>query len=714
MKKFLLLMVACLTIGGLNAQIAKKQALGKPHAQKQVVQQAKPQNIKVLGAKAGVKAVLDKTSKVFNGKMGKLTPMTPAFKQKNLRRAGSVLEKYEGSGTLRSTSAATEWEMLSGTVTSEDNTTSTVLKDVIPNIFGFEDGVVVEYTLEDGKIVIKPQLVASFESEEAPTGIYYLFLESANSKDGSITLTLADDGGITGSYSIIYSIYPAATYNYDDWVATYNGVANAQYNIPGVDKVPVVSFEPSNLVLFAGLGLNGYSYNNNIAMTGADATTGFSNLTTDKATAWAWTAWDASADEPTAYATGNERDFSVKTSYGEALHNVQLEATNNTVKADPFIFGVGKYKGDDGKDRYSDCYIYAGQTNSSFVLNNATPAIFTRQDPDGNLKFYADWATPDQASNEMTKIYMYHEKPAAPLYIEGITLPLVSFKAKDNFNLHIKICKASYPAGVTVPTIGDVIAEGDATSENINAEFDSGLTGIEIPLYVEDEFGMSTELDYLFLDEEFVIVIEGWNNGTFSGVLGSQDTPLDNARTSTWFEMKGKEGMYSYTSWKTSLFVGFLNATYGWLHTDDNTTMTIPAEGGQASIKVSPMFNNSDDAETKTRLWVDDTIEGNEIPEWLTFGFANENYTDTESSFDLVAQAEALPAGVEGRTATVTFMQEGARLTVTVNQGETSGISVTKTDVKSGNGQMYNLAGQRVNNGFKGLVIKNGRKFMNK
>ena len=103
-----------------------------------------------------------------------------------------------------------------------------------------------------------------------------------------------------------------------------------------------------------------------------------------------------------------------------------------------------------------------------------------------------------------------------------------------------------------------------------------------------------------------------------------------------------------------------------------------------------------------------------EVPEWLTISIPRETYTSDDYSFDLAFAAEALPAGVEGRTATVTFMQEGARLTVTVNQGETSGISVTKTDVKSGNAQMYNLAGQRVNDGFKGLVIKNGRKFMNK
>ena len=42
-----------------------------------------------------------------------------------------------------------------------------------------------------------------------------------------------------------------------------------------------------------------------------------------------------------------------------------------------------------------------------------------------------------------------------------------------------------------------------------------------------------------------------------------------------------------------------------------------------------------------------------------------------------------------------------------------SGIAVTKSDTKA-NGQMYNLAGQKVGKDYKGMVIVNGRKFMNK
>lgn len=717
MKKYLLIAAAAIVAVSANAQIAKSRMAGKPVAKKQVEQRTNFKKYEVAGAKFGISPAMDKTYKQFRQLSAKeIKSLKPVKKEFKAARAGAVQELYNGSGTLRSTSESTQWEMAAGTGTKGEETV-TLLQNVIPDIFGFEGGVVVEYTLNEGNIVIQPQLIASFPDESAPTGTYYLFLESATSADGSITLTLDDEGNITGTYNIIYSVYPNEVYNFDDWVGTYDGIQGAQYVVPGREVAPVVSFEPSNLVLFCGLGLNGYSFNNNLAATAANANTVFANRTVNPATAWSWTAYDATqeTDETpeVVLATGTDKDFSLALSAGDVARNVTLIGQNGDKVSDPFTFGVGKSLNSAGTDyRYSDCYLYGGAGER--LLNNETPAIMTRQDPDGDLTFYTNWSTPDKASNEMSKIYVYHEKPAAPLFITGVTLPLVGFTSQENFNLHIKLVKCSFAAGSTKPTLGEVIAEGDATSECINADFDMGLTGIEIPLYRTDESGLSEDLEYLFIDDQFVIVIEGWNNGTFTGTLGSQDTPLDNAKTSTWFEMAGEEGsMYAYTTWKTSLFVGLMGATYGYLETEDSQDITIPEAGGTASIKVHPMYSNSEADETgsKTRLWLDEYVEDNVIPDWLQVGFANEDYDET-FTYDLVFQAEALPAGTEGRQAKLVFMQEGAQLEVTVTQGTVSGISVTTKTVKTGNTPAYNLAGQRVNKNFKGIVVKDGKKFV--
>jgi hypothetical protein len=51
---------------------------------------------------------------------------------------------------------------------------------------------------------------------------------------------------------------------------------------------------------------------------------------------------------------------------------------------------------------------------------------------------------------------------------------------------------------------------------------------------------------------------------------------------------------------------------------------------------------------------------------------------------------------------------------ITLGTEETlAGIKTVKT-VKTGNGLIYNLAGQRVDASYKGLVIKNGQKMIQK
>ena len=123
------------------------------------------------------------------------------------------------------------------------------------------------------------------------------------------------------------------------------------------------------------------------------------------------------------------------------------------------------------------------------------------------------------------------------------------------------------------------------------------------------------------------------------------------------------------------------------------------------------LYSVGDDSTPTTRIWLD--YSSDEVPEWLSVTTANEVYTDSESSFDLVFEAEALPEGVAGRSAHLVFVQEGAKLEVFVSQGESSGIHAVVTKVEN-NAPAYNLAGQRVNNGYKGIVVKGSKKFVNK
>lgn len=697
MKKFLLIAVAALFVGSANAQVAKQQPAGKPQASsKSVMPQATFKQYQVAPAKQ-VTPVLDKTSKQFQVAQSVKATLAPAkTAAKMVETAGTVQPEYEGIGNDMQ-EGAVSWSMYSGT---DQSGTMLLLQDVIPDPFGFENGVVVEYTMSGNNIVIAPQLVASSAAQSM-----YVFLESATSADGTITLTMDNSGNITGTYQILYGAYSSPAYDFDEYLGYYSYVQNVKYSLPGVVVAPTVSFEPNSLVLFAGIGLNGYQFQSNLGMTSAYAPVSFTNLTTDKATAWQWSASDYFGEE---VATGSDKDFEFNTVGGEAYTNIQLVGTNQTAVSEPFTFGAGNSFDDLGEPNYEQCILYAGSLEDQFILNGETNATITRQNPDGDLIFYTNWGTPDKYSTSMTKIYNYFEKPAAPLYIEGVTLPLVGATFNSDFNLHIKICEATYTGSRM--TIGDVIAEGNATIENVNQEFSVGLSGVEFSLYTEDELGWTVPLDYLFIDTEFCIIIEDWDNGTFSGTLGSQDAPLDNARTSTWFEKSGPDEagkMYSYTSWKTSLLIGLKGAAMGYLNTEDDTNITFGAAGGQAAIHVEPMLCNVDATgeSRSTRLWMDDSSDA---PEWLKVGFANENY-DTEYSFDLVFEAEALPEGEESRSANIVLVQEGAKLVVTVTQ-DANGTGVSKVTTVKADGKAYNVVGQRVSDNFRGIVVKDGKK----
>ena len=266
-------------------------------------------------------------------------------------------------------------------------------------------------------------------------------------------------------------------------------------------------------------------------------------------------------------------------------------------------------------------------------------------------------------------------------------------------------------------SLGEVIAQADVNEVEEGTWMAGSLARLHWDsFYVEDELGLSTDIPYLLLDEEFAVVLEGWDNGTFSGYPLAFTSMLPTGGFSSTFAILPTQDTYVSSGWSGTfdVIIGFTDATYGYLHTEDNTNITLPVEGGQAKITVEPMYSNNqaDENGSKTRLFIDDALEEVEIPDWLSIGFADEVYGEGEYHFDLVFQADALPEGTTGRTATIPFMQEGARLVVTVTQGESTGISITKADIKASNGAMYNLAGQRVSTGYKGLVVKDGKKMI--
>ncbi len=660
-------------------------------------------------------------------------------------------KEYNAHGTDYFANEAVDWVMQRGTTKMDDEETHffvnmTPMLDLFSEIY--PDGIDVVYEQNGNVITVKPQVIASItDSAGNPK---YIMICSGTSEDGNILLTEGEDGALTVSdtESIIIGAWSTNKFDpsFDTYLGSYSYIENIKYRLPGApaETPKDVAFEPEELVLFSGLALTGYSTINNRAIMGAYAPTSFRNSTMDITTGFEWSVTEYGDDDTENVITGKNRDFGLYTKGGSVYEGFSLTAYNEDAVSEPFTWGVGHCLNEDGTPRYEAMRAYAGGGSVELKDEDGKSygyTIMSRQNPDSDLKFYINWATPDIAeqhgsSTKVSTIYSYQGKPATPLYLTGVTLPVVSFVANDDFNLHIKLCKCTRSATGNL-TLGDVIAEGDATIENVNDQYkdDSGLAAVEFTeLYVEDEFGMSETVDYLFIEDEFVIIIEGWDNGTFSGVLGSQEYNF-NEITSTWFQAPGETRMRSYGGGWPQLFIGLLDATYGYLHTEDNTDLLFGKDGGTSSIHVDPMYYNTDDETGEPTYLLNiesilvDGEEVEEVPEWLSVEVANEDYTkatetDEEGNeyeyfvngtdYDLVFTTTALPEGVKSRAAQFVFMQPGAKLTVTVTQDADYDDAITTVVAEPvvKNSRAFNLAGQAIGKTFKGVVVKDGKKVL--
>lgn len=673
------------------------------------------------------------------------------------QKYGITVEKeFKGYGVDVAENKGVIWTMGQGTFT-EDGEDYPILVNMTPynEMFSglYPDGIYVDYKQEGNTITVEPTVLGYFTNDDGD--MEYIMLFSGTDENGKIVLTVGEDGSLNTikDESIIIGVWLTEKFDptYKAFDGYYTYTDRVKYLLPDA-PVPApedVKCSPNELMLFAGLTYNGYSYQNNLAVAAPYSTQNFINGTVDPATGFSWSVTELTDEERTI--TADTKDFALTTDNPDAAFtDLSLVGYCEDAASEPAYFGCVN-KDDDGNPLYEHMYIYASGGVSSFTGDDGVYPLMSRFNPDGDLAFYTNWSTPGYTMEldspySISKLYSYQGKPAAPLFITGVTLPTLNLNdVTEDFNLHMTIYKCVRNINTGKVTLGDVIAEGDATQENIEVTYEGDGVNISIinfnELFVTDEFGLSETLDYLFIEDEFIIEFSGIDNGTFSARFGSMTNDNENLPV-LWFEMSGEEGsFYSYNSWSPALLLGLNDATYGYLHTEDNTALSFDAKGGEAAIHIDPMYFDRDENKQPTYLLYTESVsvdgeEVEEIPEWIEVDVANEDYTtDTKTDddgesylyfvngidYDLVFTVAELPK--EGNSYTVTerkaeivFMQPGARITVTVAQsveGGEQGIKtmVTKTPVK--NSRAYNLAGQSVKS-MKGVVVKDGRKMIAK
>ena len=745
MKKFLLIAVTVMMAGMTNAQTLRLNKNNKdlPGRPMPTLMQAKTNDV--------IKAAPQVHAKISKGKLDlgkKLTLSQKAQKTLKItstaakaapRKAAALKESYKANGRNYSTNTSDVWTMSTGTMAESEEP---CFVDMLPylTIFGDQGSVAVPYTVDGDKVVVKPTCVGEGEDEQ---GKYYILLFSAVDEDGCIRLTLSEDGKLAASSDdvFVYGAWDQPEYKYEEddngkfelvgyqgYFSMYTGV---QYLTDDEIPVPTVRYEPASTYYHIGSSSSGYGYIANYAVVPPYANIDYLNLSDDPyklIDTWSWNMNQLDYNSTTKLydvaeeLTADTRDFSVYIK-PETYSPAQLSASYSGETTEPFAWGLPR----DYNGSTYDAQIFPAELTNSLTFSDGTEATLTRANTkDFGYYYSVSYCTADRASRDYTisTLISYQGKPAAPLYIRGVHLGVYDLEANEDFNLKCKIQQMTFDENGRV-VLGDVLAESEITYEDLGNIEDGSFDWRNF--YVEDEWGMTEKIDYLFVEDEFAIVIEGWDNGTFQCYSLIDGCEFGNV-SNTYFIQTGDENksIYHYTGNYQHLDLGIYGG-WGYLHTDDNTELVFGKDGGTATIHIDPMFYSTDE-ETEEPTYslsiesiTTDEEEAEEIPEWINIEIANEDYsTDDEGNFvngidyDMVVTTTALPEDLKSRAAQIVFMQTGAKLTVTVTQDADYDDAITTVVAEPvvKNSRAYNLAGQSIGKTFKGVVVKDGKKVL--
>ena len=276
----------------------------------------------------------------------------------------------------------------------------------------------------------------------------------------------------------------------------------------------------------------------------------------------------------------------------------------------------------------------------------------------------------------------------AYMFPEGASIKVEIFPA----DLTAGLINTTEPLYTTTMTIDDY------------TEFNVQLGMISAKFYEEDIFGGLMQVPIL-LEGDFYIQFTNFNEtGCKFGFMSDYATPggttlytWDGEFTTLWSD-GGANMLINYDAyWPTIMYGG------------GSDVLVAPVEGGYAM----DVNENGEFAAVALYSTVLDFENWGEVeaPEWIEV-LLDESVLSTNGYVVAQFTAAALPAGETGRTGIVTVDADGGKLDIVIKQGDGGTTSVEGVVAPSFNGKTYNLLGVEVDENYKGIVIKNGQKFI--
>lgn len=314
-------------------------------------------------------------------------------------------------------------------------------------------------------------------------------------------------------------------------------------------------------------------------------------------------------------------------------------------------------------------------------------------------KLIADTATGATADTLVSIV-----RNVSPLTISSINIPVYNVNGTAIMPEGGQVKIELFAADVTEGKIytDSVLATTVATVENF-VEVQTGLGTIVATFQEEDPFGGMMDVAVV-VKGDFVVQLTGFNeSGCDFGIYADYYTPGG----TTLYKVNGK-----YTPiFRASSNLAIMYDAY-WPTVQDvaGNVMNVSAEGGEAYyVKEGNKYNV-----LYTNVYDVDASWSVDYPEWMEVEYFLANVGTEEEPEYVVAvavTAEPLTEGT-GRQGIVTFDADGFVYELVVNQGDGGPATGVENVVAPISNKTFNLLGVEVDENYKGIVIKNGQKFI--
>ena len=381
---------------------------------------------------------------------------------------------------------------------------------------------------------------------------------------------------------------------------------------------------------------------------------------------------------------------------------------------------VSYYDYFDYNDTNMQAYIQAG-CDSLVNISNCSPGgnitLGFRDLPNTfaiNQPFY-------ETGKKLVSLAQYYAAPSNQIYAEGIYAALYCSTASAESPLEGKTLTATI---YTFDEEGNMLPYASAEASDADAIVQSsGVLYVSFKFMDHDDILGDVEAPITLPQEDFIVVIDGIDAlsksyiapfGTADGFTGFGYAILEDGTISSVY--------YSNVDTpQVNLHIGFENAALPVAElADPEQVVEFPVEGGlgitgTGEQEGQPVQYNDVDVYTTFDA---ESWEVAEAPEWITKFSLDDSYLENYDVMAFYFEAEALPAGLEGRTGEIILVTNfNKEVVIPVKQGDAAtaveGVKVSG-NAKMTDGLLFNVAGQQVNKNYKGIVIKDGRKFIQK